>query len=173
MMEYIVGHLIVVINCIFLLYDRYYCVNKKPQSLQTLKNTLCYDGEIIHTNDQRCVNVICQLPSKPVCGDKVCNGSETCENCPEDCGICPYCGDGMCNGDETCNTCPLDCGVCPTPPPIDPNYEGINKIIGYYTNWAQYRYGVGHFTPEDIDPSIKYIYYRIFYTCTICICCIK
>jgi len=24
----------------------------------------------------------------------------------------PYCGDGVCNGDETCETCPEDCGEC-------------------------------------------------------------
>ena len=24
-----------------------------------------------------------------------------------------YCGDGVCNGTETCSTCPQDCGICP------------------------------------------------------------
>ncbi len=28
----------------------------------------------------------------------------------------PYCGDGECNGSETCETCPVDCGECPQPP---------------------------------------------------------
>ncbi len=27
-----------------------------------------------------------------------------------------YCGDRVCNGDETCNTCSQDCGACPTTP---------------------------------------------------------
>jgi cysteine-rich repeat protein len=50
----------------------------------------------------------------PECGDGVCNGDETCETCPEDCGECPpECGDGVCEGDETCETCPEDCGECP------------------------------------------------------------
>ncbi len=28
----------------------------------------------------------------------------------------PYCGDGSCNGDETCESCPDDCGECPAVP---------------------------------------------------------
>lgn len=58
-------------------------------------------------------------PPPPVCGDEVCNGDETCETCPADCGVCPpTCGDQECNGDETCDTCPADCGECPPPPPF-------------------------------------------------------
>jgi len=49
--------------------------------------------------------------SPPVCGDGTCNGTETCDTCPQDCGECPpVCGDGTCNGEETCDTCPQDCG---------------------------------------------------------------
>ncbi len=34
----------------------------------------------------------------PECGDEECNGSETCEGCPGDCGECPaICGDGILN----------------------------------------------------------------------------
>jgi len=52
---------------------------------------------------------------KPVCGDKLCNNGEKCNTCPGDCGVCPpvaICGDGKCNGNETCNTCAGDCGAC-------------------------------------------------------------
>ena len=50
-----------------------------------------------------------------VCGDSDCNGSETCNNCPEDCGQCqPQCGDGQCTGSETCSSCPADCDQCPS-----------------------------------------------------------
>ena len=47
------------------------------------------------------------------CGDKRCNGEETCETCPGDCGACPdSCGDGACGDDEDCRRCPADCGQC-------------------------------------------------------------
>lgn len=60
--------------------------------------------------------VVCPEPPVclPACGDKTCNGTETCSTCPGDCGVCPpVCGDKTCNGTETCSTCPGDCGVCP------------------------------------------------------------
>ncbi|HRR48723.1 MAG TPA: fibronectin type III domain-containing protein [Bacteroidales bacterium] len=61
--------------------------------------------------------------SKPRCGDRICNGTETCKTCPKDCGICPppapYCGDGSCNGTETCKICQKDCGVCPPAPSLN------------------------------------------------------
>ena len=75
----------------------------------------------------------------PRCPDGKCNGTETCQTCPQDCGKCcgnkkcepgygetcktcvldcgackPYCGDKICNGTENCATCPGDCGACPT-----------------------------------------------------------
>lgn len=49
----------------------------------------------------------------PVCGDGVCDGyTETCAECPQDCGACSVCGDGICNGTELCTDCPADCGAC-------------------------------------------------------------
>lgn len=48
------------------------------------------------------------------CGDGKCNGSETCGTCAKDCGPCIKCGDGKCNGGETCSSCAKDCGACPT-----------------------------------------------------------
>jgi hypothetical protein len=50
----------------------------------------------------------------PSCGNGKCDGSETCENCPVDCGLCPGCGDGKCIDGETCSSCPQDCGACAT-----------------------------------------------------------
>jgi len=47
---------------------------------------------------------------EPRCGDGICNGGETPETCPDDCGQPAYCGDGECNGGETSATCPEDCG---------------------------------------------------------------
>ena len=45
--------------------------------------------------------------------------TETCSNCPEDCGSCtvaPSCPDSVCSGTETCTSCPADCGVCAVTP---------------------------------------------------------
>lgn len=65
---------------------------------------------------------------KPVCGDGICNGTETpftcgddcppvcgdniCspgENCPGDCNLSETCGDTVCDWDEDFITCPSDC----------------------------------------------------------------
>ena len=53
--------------------------------------------------DGKCVYV-------PWCGDEDCNGNETCNTCPLDCGIC--CGDGECTPEynEDCSSCQIDCG---------------------------------------------------------------
>jgi len=57
----------------------------------------------------------------------------------------PYCGDGVCNGDETCQTCPEDCGPCPTPPQPSPGGGGAGGGGGgggfippttYEPNWS-------------------------------------
>lgn len=48
------------------------------------------------------------------CGDGDCLGSETSDNCPEDCG--PYCGDDTCDPGEDTVSCNTDCfcgnGTC-------------------------------------------------------------
>ena len=49
----------------------------------------------------------------PVCGDALCDASESCSSCPSDCGPCVACGDGVCGATESCVACPEDCGdVC-------------------------------------------------------------
>jgi len=45
----------------------------------------------------------------PICGDNSCNGSETVNNCPQDCSVC---GDGQCTGNENNSNCCTDCGTC-------------------------------------------------------------
>ena len=66
----------------------------------------------------------------PRCGDGECNGDESWDTCPMDCGYCgdgfcgygetalncpdcfKVCGDGICTGEEGCEACPTDCGEC-------------------------------------------------------------
>jgi formylglycine-generating enzyme required for sulfatase activity len=57
-----------------------------------------------------CVNGVCQYSAS--CGNDVCDEDETCDLCPDDCGLC--CGNHVCDGGfgENCLTCPADCGEC-------------------------------------------------------------
>jgi hypothetical protein len=66
-------------------------------------------------------NGVCVSRIASSCGDGACNGSESCSDCPSDCGACAPadsgtwgCGDFRCNLGETCATCPNDCGNCTT-----------------------------------------------------------
>ncbi len=76
-------------------------------------NIDCDDGDPC-TIDQ-CVNGGCQHDSvDPCCGDGSCTGSESCDNCPQDC-FCLGCGNGVCEANEDFCDCPEDCestGCC-------------------------------------------------------------
>jgi len=53
----------------------------------------------------------------PECGDGSCNGAETCEDCPEDCGFCA--GEGSCciaNGSVGCDDPDVQACVCEMDP---------------------------------------------------------
>jgi hypothetical protein len=91
----------------------------------------CNKGCKWDSDNQECIE-------KPVCGDGMVNGNETCVTCSLDVGACVFCGDGVCNGNathtetyggcpgdcsetcgdgvkdswENCLTCPIDYGVC-------------------------------------------------------------
>ncbi|MBI2067621.1 MAG: hypothetical protein HYT77_06395 [Deltaproteobacteria bacterium] len=66
-----------------------------------------------------CVQGRCVTPGSgagsEICGDLLCNGSESPTNCPSDCGSVAggggYCGDGTCQAarGETTTTCASDC----------------------------------------------------------------
>jgi len=60
--------------------------------------------------------------AKPTCGDDKCNGGETPQSCPEDCGAPAVCGDGVCDASESCSSCEADCGACP---PATCNNDGV------------------------------------------------
>jgi len=56
-------------------------------------------------------NPACPLPA--ACPDAICQDTENCNDCPQDCGAC--CPNGVCDTEfgENCAVCPLDCGgVC-------------------------------------------------------------
>ncbi len=106
-------------------------------------NGIIETGEQCDPPNETTCNSDCQEIIPPKCGDDICNGTEDCSICPNDCGACcgngicnkekdencktcsvdcgacePYCGDGTCNKDkgETCTSCTGDCGACPPPP---------------------------------------------------------
>jgi hypothetical protein len=45
------------------------------------------------------------------CGDMLCDNTESCADCPGDCGACASCGNGACDGQDTTGNCPKDCGA--------------------------------------------------------------
>jgi hypothetical protein len=56
----------------------------------------------------------------------------------------PYCGDGTCNGDESCETCPQDCGECFTSGGGGHYHaaaEPEGEVLGEATTCGQYLFG--------------------------------
>jgi hypothetical protein len=90
------------------------CDNEDIEKCVCAVDAFCCNGQwdnlcVQEVNTEECGD--CQ--AEPVCGDLECNGTETCESCPEDCGECPVgCGDNVCDEEENCSSCPDDCGVC-------------------------------------------------------------
>jgi hypothetical protein len=58
-------------------------------------------------------NTTCADPcpaAAPVCGDGLCQGTESCQSCAKDCGNCAAkCGNGLCEAGETKASCAADC----------------------------------------------------------------
>jgi len=152
----------------------YQCANGVKYQTQTVApGTLCKDGQLVleGTCTTECTDGTTNNPTGtnvPVayCGNGICETSQIGENsvtCPEDCEeTVETCGDNVCSDPETCATCQYDCGVCE---PVEPSTNttstspepGTKKMIGYYTNWAQYRSAENaryRFVPEQIDASL-------------------
>ena len=53
-----------------------------------------------------------EIVEEPECADQICEGEESCNSCPEDCGPC--CGNNVCEKPfgENCHSCVADCGEC-------------------------------------------------------------
>jgi hypothetical protein len=79
------------------------------------------------------------------CKDGVCNGTESCQTCADDCGKCPdgaTCGNGSCESGESCAVCQEDCKPCPDQyafddPPVTGN---ISKAGGLKYTAAMVQY---------------------------------
>ncbi|OIO51398.1 hypothetical protein COY93_02960 [Candidatus Uhrbacteria bacterium CG_4_10_14_0_8_um_filter_58_22] len=99
----------------------------------------CPAGEV-------CEDGGCVVPDdgEPVCGDGVCEGTENCTTCAEDCGcmgdheVCTdgecvvesCCGDGDCSDGETCETCAEDCGgACESVIVCSRNDSGLRMTV--------------------------------------------
>jgi len=75
------------------------------------------------------VVVLTNQPPSSTCGDSVCQISESCSTCEEDCGVCASCGDSICQNSETCSTCGEDCGKC-----FDEVEDKVKESIVYIKN---------------------------------------
>jgi hypothetical protein len=90
--------------------------------LELSKDELWYKTDFLGRTGWIYVKPVTQLDDEDVpvgnatgckgCGDKSCNLEETCDTCPEDCGLC--CGNALCEPHygEDCATCEADCGPC-------------------------------------------------------------
>ncbi len=77
----------------------------------------------------------------PVCGDRSCNGSETCSSCPSDCGACSTCSNSQnrCSGNYLtfCSSGSLYTSLCTDAICRDAGYSyllycGYSTTVGYY-----------------------------------------
>jgi len=72
------------------------------------------DDGAVDGPDAGYVPVARRVKDSKSCGNGKCNGRETCDSCPQDCGECtgPVCGNGDCDAGEDCVSCEADCGAC-------------------------------------------------------------
>jgi hypothetical protein len=116
----------------------YKCTNRLTHQTRTLCGSHCTGMESAIPTTTLCGQY---------CGNGICDGTETCSTCPQDCGVCaPACGDGICNGTETCSTCPQDCSACAPPT----NAQVVHGHIDMNGNIVQ---GTG-FTVTVLSPGV-------------------
>lgn len=75
-------------------------------------------GDLVCEESESCSSCPNDCGRCSECGNDVCETGgvppESCYSCDIDCGICIVCGDGDCDGSEDCNSCSADCGACPS-----------------------------------------------------------
>jgi len=112
----------------------------------------CADGSIVAYNQY------CADPDPNSCGNGLCDSSESCGDCPSDCGTCsewPVCGDSMCTGFESCLTCQNDCGTCVLE--SGSWWQVRGGLVGSNTESGiaiKSKVPVQTCTPPDCDPSL-------------------
>jgi hypothetical protein len=84
-----------------------------PKACGTTTGPVCGDGKCEGTETKQSCPADCGTAG-PVCGDGKCEGTETSTNCPKDCPA-PTCGDGKCQAPETSESCPADCDLTSQP----------------------------------------------------------
>lgn len=109
--------------------NKYYvCSNgTKSVEMNMPPGSLCYDGEIIFNSDGRCMGFDGKCENS--CGNGICELSEDCKSCEEDCGKCIECGDGICSKNEDCYSCILDCGLCRNNAMNEESNENSNSVL--------------------------------------------
>ena len=107
-----------------------------------------------------CVNV--NETNNDVCGNRVCEGSESVDNCFDDCSDLLICGNNICEENETILSCP---GDCPTVSPAgnsnptignivaDPSNPGIGQVFVLKVNAADDK-AVSHIFWQSSKPVI-------------------
>jgi len=90
---------------IYLTSDREECGTCKPAGWEWVELEDLVSQQLI-------INYTTPSPPTPFCGDRNCNGGETCSSCPADCGVCPTCsnecsssGAKRCAGGTAYQTC--------------------------------------------------------------------
>ena len=125
--------------------EKVVCVECECVSKNEADGTQCDDGDAC-TNNDACADGVCEGNDvcSGECGDKTCDATETCETCPEDCGMCPppVCDvNGDCDEGFYCNTgdCASSTGMCEIMPQgCDAVYDPVCGCDGEtYSNACQ------------------------------------
>lgn len=150
---------------------------KSSEVYEVVNGGKCYNGDVVSANDCRCDGISCPSSAPATyCGDGTCQSSESCSSCPEDCGKCQTTTGPTTKSPVTqqpttkapvtqspttkAPTTKVPTTQSPTtksPTIITPTSgpSGTSKyLVGYYTNWSQYRHGKGLFYPSNIDPTL-------------------